>query len=226
MTSFRTIYLRCPTCRTILSASVLASSNNFGQRLWSDGWGCARLSSPRSPLRVCTCGALFSPAGTAVTAETAARSLAPTWRTLWGLRGKAGQTELAEAELADFSTILRDIRSGQLSALDAGSQLLARRWLWWGANHAQRGEGRWSKITPPDMTPNEGRENLEALVALLEGQGFGACLELGDAYRQLGRFGEAAAIYQNIEGDLRGQLEQLARNKMVSVVEVNSEFIQ
>jgi tetratricopeptide (TPR) repeat protein len=103
--------------------------------------------------------------------------------------------------LADWQTALQE-----RAALTPAREKLARRQIWWRSNdHLRfRRDG-----TPCEaqavMAAGDEQENLERLLELREAEPKPDLVELGEILRELGRFEEALAVLERVDGKQREQ---------------------
>ena len=126
------------------------------------------------------------------------------------------------AEMPDFfdlKTALADKES-----LTSEREMWVRRALWFhGNDHLRLNRDGKPVRDKPRMSDEEVRQNMQALLALVELGLDSPILEKGELLRELGRFDEAITVLSGIEGDFKEQADLIAgfarsRNSVVREV--------
>lgn len=213
------ITLICPNCSKEAPSTFPSSTNNFGWRQWSDGWGEGSCSRTRSGLIYCAiCRYVFPKASCK-------------WR---------------HADGTNSTTELRELCAtyGQHSGLSARDALSDGRWLeeeteyllrlqwWWDWNHnARRGapSAEWVLSFPLSFSlsgdaaiPTDLFDNLERLLQLLGSSD--RKFFSGEILRRLGRFDEAEEFFNGdtvARPEWRTLLAKLSAYKKSGIVELS-----
>lgn len=175
MTPGPNLIRRIPASRNLVKFATINSGNTCGMRSWTDGRSIAPML-PESPwLRIHPAtGELFWSDETEEVAEEEP----------WEPRRKFAKVPFAEEpDLADYR---RALASGMGATRDKLFHLRLR--FWWAANDPFRQDGQDAP------RPEDFAENLEALAAMMDTAKPEDALMVAEAWRQLGRFDEAAAL--------------------------------
>lgn len=211
MTSYNYSKLTCPDCGRTDTCPQMASTNGFGWRQWSDGWGRGDYWQTETGLLACWCGAVF-------TSGEANPEYDGRHRPSSSSTGCIGECRTDDAWRAVH---LRRWRN-------EGTERLARLQCLWGIEESERmrspsADVAVSTLPPPSLALSpESKENMERLIALLEPHNdYG--LVAGDILRRLGRFDEAIATYkadETLPPRWSGLLCGLAANEHSELVEL------
>ena len=205
----------CPSCKTFAWYAATLSGNTFGARRWTDGKMIAPMfPQPPSFIRCGSCKSLywldqaeqkgsFDPLGPA--------------GNLPKLRAAPSIQEPSEAEYYEAL---------ENAPEDRYRERELRTLAWWKSNAPHRGPEGASTIqfgddpapppksddTEPTSSPEARRANMEALVAILDESDEGTLLMKAELLRELGRFPEALALLERIQGDPLQKLADIFRS--------------
>ena len=175
----------CPSCRALAKHMTLASGNTFGARAWTDGKQVApMLPCPPAVVRCHSCAACYwltdaEKIGTVNPWYGEGSQVDPAWATAPEVH------EPTEDEYYDA------VRKGL--ATDAEQQLTLRILAWWRRNDTFRDPPQ-GDVASIATGPGLWRENLEALVSLLDEADENKRLMKAEALRELGEFESAQQI--------------------------------
>ncbi len=228
MTSYaQPLIIQCPKCRSCLHRRRLRSFNDFGAMGWSDGYNSIFGLNSISQLGRCAyCRKVFWLDDLEVLGVLPKEALqigAVSRFYHWITRDSDGVLERERiwnqtpwewknakpAETPDFfdlKTALADKDS-----LTPEREVWVRRALWFhGNDHLRLNRDGKPVRDKPRMTEDETRQNMLALLALVE-QGLDSPVtEKGELLRELGRFDEAIKALAGIDGDYKEQAELIA----------------
>jgi hypothetical protein len=208
--------ITCPACDRRYRLPRFGSVFLGGWVRWSDGREAGDLYKPADPVSRCACGALFLRAQPVI--EYIPWTYVPS-RPKPGLVRRAlnrltGKSLPAPPERPPLPEPIPSMEAGEMFALahdfppDLDDELASplRRQVWRSLNDPAR------KLGAPTLAPDRDRArsaNLEGLLPLLLRQEEPDHLEVGEAYRELGRFDEACRWFAKVVGDREGEAERL-----------------
>ena len=175
MTPGPNLIRRIPASRDLVKFATINSGNTCGMRSWTDGRSIAPMLPENPWLRIHPAtGELFWSDETVEVAKEAP----------WEPKRKFAKVPFAvEPDLAGYR---RALASGMGNTRDKLFYLRLR--FWWAANDPFRDGGTDAQL------PEDFGENLEALAAMMDPAKPEDALMVAEAWRQLGRFDEAAAL--------------------------------
>lgn len=228
MTSFaQPLVIQCPKCRSSLYRRRLQSFNDFGAMGWSDGYtSIFGLNSVSNLGRCGHCRKVFwlddaDELGILPKESPPISAFSRIYHRLTGDSSGVLEREriwnetpwewksAKPAETPDFFDLKTAL--GDIDSLSPEREVWVRRALWFRGNdhHRLNREGKPHR-DQPRMSEDEVRQNMQALLALVE-QGLDSPLmEKGELLRELGRFDEAVTALSSIDGDFRAQAELIA----------------
>jgi len=244
------IILTCPHCSKETLSTQPASTNNFGWRQWSDGWGEGHCSRTQSGLLYCLkCRYVFQEASCERRHAEQIKS-GTEWKsknTKLGLVLDFGRAVLRPSA-RDWTSVFRgrtELKElcktyGQQSKRSARDALSDGRWLgekteyllrlqwWWDWNHIDRWGAplaEWAPglgHTPAATMPADLTDNLERLLSLLDPAK--DKLFAGEILRRLERFKEAEECFYAdtfARAEWRKVLAELSASRLSGIVELS-----
>ena len=190
--------IACPKCQGLASYLTLLSGNTFGAWVWTDGKVIApMLPRPPAVVRCVHCGECYwraaaEPVGTIDWNDCDRQQIDPA-RTPTRAVVEPTEEEYYQAIEKGLATDLKQEKSLRILA-------------WWRRNDAFRFFGKPKKAsrTPAQCKPSPPlpwRENLEALLPLLDEGNNNDCLMKAEVLRQLGDFEAAKQVLERIDLD-------------------------
>lgn len=201
-------YVACPRCDAVARHETMLSGNTFGAVMWSDGREVApMLPTPPSVVRCGNCAGCYWLRDAQEIGE------------FYGFEGEEGFPAECEnapwIEEPDHHEYLQLVRSG--STRNRDDERLLRILAWQKRNDSFRTSPDDFELGPPvglakpppsvASVDAEYRENLEALLTLLDGDDEEGQLFRAAVLRMLGRFDEALSIINETQWD---ELSELA----------------
>ncbi len=209
MVKFR---LQCPHCGRQSTDSSTMSTNGADWRQRSDGYGQGAYYSPQTDLRACDCGGLFLARKHCVGEDDRApfqlSRMPDEDAEQWRFRFEQELASWARRPNAD--DLERALAVGQFET--AEFELELRLWLYWTANDAPGAADARDRIAAS--------QDLPRLLTMVQAMAPPPVLLVGQILRDLGRFEEAAQLYESLAGNVvgRSQLIKLARRRRPELV--------
>lgn len=208
--------IACPACGRPTRLNNLRSLNTYGTRQWSDGYW-EGLMGTRPALTRCVCECIYwlkdaDVLGRYPQVQEEQRGLTGLLRRWF----KPDDTEhnpvniprgwewARHAEKLDLRNMLGVLRN----SLPPDREYTVRRHIWHQLNDAERA-GRDAYPHEAELIRQYRQQNLERLLALMEGTENPILLQRGEILRELGRFDEAIDIFNTIQGESQSWAERL-----------------
>lgn len=181
--------IACPNCRGLARYFTLRSGNTFGARVWTDGKQVApMLPRPPAVVKCLHCAKCYWLEDAEKIGEVGD----------WENSDQPVNPEWVNAEHVEEPTVLEydaAIRAGL--ARDRTQERSLRILAWWRGNDPLRGDNEVPPDPPDPETFKAFRDNLEALVDLLDNDENDLLMK-AEALRELGRFSEASRILNSV----------------------------
>jgi hypothetical protein len=168
LTTIAKVRLQCPHCGLQWGDYAIRSTNGFGLRQRSDGYGEGDYHVPETRLRACDCGELFIADRHCV--------------------GEDERGALRWSRKPGIEDLERALAAGGSESPELEFEL--RLWLYWETNHIAREEAGRPAIARS--------QDLQRLLTLAQGLPRSPVLLIGQILRDLGRFKEAAGLYETL----------------------------
>jgi hypothetical protein len=190
LTTIAKVRLQCPQCGREWGDYSTTSTNGFGWRQRSDGFGNGTYHVPETGLRACDCGTLFLSYEHCV--------------------GEDKENALPWSRRPDTADLQRALAVGRFESREFELEL--RVWLYWLANDAPSAAADRDHIVRS--------QDLPRLLTLVEALERPPLLLVGQLLRDVGRFEDAIELYESLPEHVVGrqQLIDLARDRRQDLV--------
>ena len=207
------VVIKCPHCSELHKYRTLSSGNTFGAVLWSDGKFYADML-PEPPSVVCceSCGGVYwlkdaERIGNTMIGSASLRPDAieenPNYEISWEFA-----PYVVEASEAKYYEALK---AGMYRSAD--DEIMLRILTWQKHNNRFRDQGFWEILSwdSQNSFENENRDNMEALLKLLNPDNPDDTLLRIDLLRNLGRFEEALEVLKSLDDGFEERFTEIFR---------------
>lgn len=211
----------CPACSAEVARAAYASIHLTSREVWSDGTGSIQARMPDGVLGRCRCGEVFRPYGlSAIRYEPCFPVKRDPGGILHQLFPRRHEPRFAPSRVQRFDPVGdNELRQLLAAPCAVDVEIEARRRLWQLHNAPYRNDPHATRAhADADFT-----SNLERLALLLAERLPTRWSELGEIYRELGRFEDALQAFERVSGDRPELLIALAAQRDSRVALVHRE---